>query len=220
MPKTAKPCIPLSRTWLIICLAAVLPFSGCSYSLHRGRDAVDMITMTLVGGMGITAQIGPVVNGIGANDSLRGIEDGIAYQGRGSSEWALILASGKGNLGDLSEWAVSSGKRRGIGNREIVSKRHKSYETDRTFGIFGSKSPKSMLEGAHFWTKIEIAVSLGVGIKLGTNPGEILDFILGFTTLDVYGDDVDFGSKDPASEIPQMKNDDLNQEPNPIPTVP
>jgi len=33
--------------------------------------------------------------------------------------------------------------------------------------------------------------SLGGTVRLGFNPGELLDFILGWTTIDIYGDDIE-----------------------------
>ena len=44
----------------------------------------------------------------------------------------------------------------------------------------------------HAWqslTQCELAAGLGPTVRLGFNPGELVDFILGWTTLDIYGDD-------------------------------
>jgi hypothetical protein len=41
-----------------------------------------------------------------------------------------------------------------------------------------------------YYTQIEVAAAVGVGFRLGFNPGELLDFVLGWTTLDIYGDDI------------------------------
>ena len=38
-------------------------------------------------------------------------------------------------------------------------------------------------------TQIEAAIGIGPSLRLGFNPGELLDFILGWTTVDIYGDD-------------------------------
>jgi hypothetical protein len=43
---------------------------------------------------------------------------------------------------------------------------------------------------APYWTNIEVSAGVLVGVRVGFNPGELLDFLLGFTTLDIYGDDV------------------------------
>ncbi len=42
-----------------------------------------------------------------------------------------------------------------------------------------------------YYTQLEVAAgALLVGARVGFNPGELLDFLLGWTTLDIYGDDV------------------------------
>ena len=41
----------------------------------------------------------------------------------------------------------------------------------------------------YFYTQIEAAVGLLGGVRLGVNPGELLDFVVGFAGMDVFGDD-------------------------------
>jgi hypothetical protein len=41
-----------------------------------------------------------------------------------------------------------------------------------------------------YYSDIELMMAFGGGIKFIFNPGELLDFILGWTTLDIYGDDI------------------------------
>ena len=40
------------------------------------------------------------------------------------------------------------------------------------------------------WTQIEVAAGLLGGVRLGFNPGELLDLLLGFFGVDLYDDDV------------------------------
>ena len=44
----------------------------------------------------------------------------------------------------------------------------------------------------YFLAQVEAVVGLGPSIRLGFNPGELLDFILGWTTLDIYKDDLEW----------------------------
>jgi len=44
---------------------------------------------------------------------------------------------------------------------------------------------------ASYWTQIEAVIGIGGTLRLGFNPGELLDFILGWTTIDIYGDDLE-----------------------------
>ena len=50
------------------------------------------------------------------------------------------------------------------------------------------------------WTHLEAAAALGVGVRLGFNPGELLDFLLGFFGADLYGDDLARGEMEPHAK--------------------
>jgi hypothetical protein len=42
---------------------------------------------------------------------------------------------------------------------------------------------------AHYYSQIEVVVGLGPSVRLGFNPGEFLDFLLGWFGVSIYGDD-------------------------------
>lgn len=46
-----------------------------------------------------------------------------------------------------------------------------------------------------FYTQLEAAAGLGLGIRAGINPGEILDLLLGFATVDLHGDDIEWKAR-------------------------
>lgn len=48
----------------------------------------------------------------------------------------------------------------------------------------------SVSKKAYYYTQLEVAAGLGYTVRLGFNPGELLDFLLGWTTIDIFGDDV------------------------------
>ena len=48
-------------------------------------------------------------------------------------------------------------------------------------------------------TQLDLTIGVGVSIRLGFNPGELLDFALGFVGLDLYDDDV-AGAKEEEQE--------------------
>ena len=41
-------------------------------------------------------------------------------------------------------------------------------------------------------TQLELALGLGGSLRLGLNPGELLDFLLGWLTIDLYDDDIEW----------------------------
>ena len=42
----------------------------------------------------------------------------------------------------------------------------------------------------YYYTEVECVLAIAKSLRVGLNPGEVLDLVLGFTTLDIYGDDV------------------------------
>ena len=44
---------------------------------------------------------------------------------------------------------------------------------------------------APYFTQIEVAAGFGLVTRVGFNPGELLDFFLGFAGVDLYDDDVE-----------------------------
>jgi hypothetical protein len=40
-----------------------------------------------------------------------------------------------------------------------------------------------------YYTDVRISIGLGPAVTLGANPGELLDFLLGWFGIDIYGDD-------------------------------
>ncbi|MEW6742717.1 MAG: hypothetical protein AB1486_08155 [Planctomycetota bacterium] len=55
----------------------------------------------------------------------------------------------------------------------------------------GHRTPPEGLAGAWLaWLQVEVTASAGLGARAGVNLGEFVDFILGWTTLDICSDDV------------------------------
>ena len=70
--------------------------------------------------------------------------------------------------------------------------RNKSYES---MGIFLSSmaDAKPSSEKKTFWpyyTQVEAVAGVGYGVRFGFNIGEFIDLLLGWTTIDIYGDDI------------------------------
>jgi len=53
--------------------------------------------------------------------------------------------------------------------------------------IFLPDTPKDA--SAAYFTQIEVAAGVIVGVRIGFNPGELLDFIFGWFGIDIYNDD-------------------------------
>ena len=43
---------------------------------------------------------------------------------------------------------------------------------------------------AHYWTQIEVTAGAGPSVRVGFNPGELVDFLVGWFGVDLYNDDI------------------------------
>ena len=205
-------------------LVALLPFivGGCAsspYAANRGRDLADVFTLTLGGGSGAKARVGPVQLAIIDHVDLLGLRAGTGFANgedmldnteiyqpwpRGSKanydDFAVrrVFETGQGKVVDVRgedtlidspmyqrRWHDAFGHERfDPGPDSLTAQRGKTIAARSPFPFYtASDNPAHM-------TQIEIAGGLGLTIRLGFNPGELIDFILGFTSMDLYGDDL------------------------------
>ena len=50
---------------------------------------------------------------------------------------------------------------------------------------------------AEYYTQLEVFIGALGTLRLGLNPGELVDFSLGWTGIDIYGDDLERKAKKP-----------------------
>lgn len=163
---------------MLVAGTASLLFAGCAgYWRDRGRDAGDMVTASVGFGLGAGVQAGPAATGVGLQFTLVGIDDGSFIDLEGHLppvvEGGMIVAS------------VKVG-----GENDDPRHRGKGYMVPTFAGVIPGMWVDDAKAAPHYWTKVDVSVSLGVGGRLGFNPGELVDFLLGFAGLDVYGDDL------------------------------
>ena len=66
-------------------------------------------------------------------------------------------------------------------------------ESRNKSSVVATLSPEgpTLRGSAALYTQMEVVVGLGGTLRLGFNPGELLDFILGWATIDIYNDDLE-----------------------------
>jgi len=153
------------------------------------RDGADVFTASIGKGIGAQARIGPVHAGLVAVGDQTGLRGGKVYPlcaSRGPSVIDSGAFGGDYCLGvyGFEYFGMTSGRSAGSRRKEFQTM-FCCVPTDESF-----KGGKSTLNPA-YWSEVEVVVAVGLSLRLGFNPGELLDFILGWTTIDIYGDDLE-----------------------------
>jgi hypothetical protein len=200
-------CRRMMRAWRVFQVgglaAFVLGMSGCtstnSYFVDRGHDALDIVTLTAGFGLGAKVRAGPVQTGlIGELPWIPLIRGGeitpdinIQYAGVPIDQdvQCLFMGAERTLAGENRGKAFLAFSRRSdlcrllkIGSQEPASITREP-ELDIPFIHLPSRPCPP------YFTQIEISVAIGLSLRFGLNPGELLDFVLGLTTLDIYADD-------------------------------
>jgi hypothetical protein len=173
---------------LIAILALATISTGCAtpYMVDRGRDAADIFTASYGIGAGAKARVGPLQTGLFVNRDIGGLRGGIVR-----ARWEPPRNE---SFAAREEIYVVWGADIFDPDIDLVDKRNKVVGDVQLGPIaypfyidwFGNtpRRPQS-------FTQIEAAVGLGPTLRLGFNPGELLDFILGWFHIDIYNDDIE-----------------------------
>lgn len=197
----------------LACLLFMTITTGCAsgYWIDRGRDAKDVFTCTYGYGAGAKVRVSAVNLGLFANLDARGLRTGKV-----------------GPLGTLCDapfdliLLIRSMER--CTTSHLESDRHKTFVSKGLLGIAlaGDGTGKDDLEWEvifptmrarnifpkiaftrsiiPYYTQVEAAAGLGLTLRVGINIGELLDFVLGWTTLDLFGDDIATQQQDAAQK--------------------
>ena len=181
----------MMTSWLR-CLGLALlvgAVTGCAtypgYWTDRGRDAADVFTIAVGSGLGAKARVGPVNVGLCTGGDFLGMRGGDVD----------VFGRQGGSMCDFSEvnLLVMSTETFDPGAGSVPPARNKSYGAVG-WGLVSLPEPATEdgpKPDSHLYTQIEVLVGLGVSVRVGFNPGELLDFLLGFAGVDIYGDDLE-----------------------------
>ena len=167
-------------------LAVTILLSGCAtpYMADRWRDAADIFTITAGVGGGAKARVGPLQAGLLYQSDSVGIRNGsffaqkpsLSFEDIGDGGWDFnLLICG-------AEWSNAG---------DVIRERHKEFNTFNVIVPVAVVEPMSRQLKPHYFFQIEGVIGLGGTIRLGFNPAELVDFLLGWTTVDIFGDDIE-----------------------------
>jgi hypothetical protein len=203
----------MKRTLKILLLVTIVACgTGCTtgYWLDRGRDLADVGSVSFGFGLGAKARVSTLqVGALGA------------FEGLGLRRGAIFCESGSFNEGVFPWFPVPIGKVLFPLNVEecrlsdsVFEKRGKDYDVSSAVPVFlmpfWDLGNLYSAPPIHYYSEIEAVVALGLSVRVGFNPGELLDFLLGFAGVDMFNDDLERRKK---QEIEQA--DDGSPEPNP-----
>ena len=182
----------------LILLPLCLLVSGCatgSYMADRGHDLADIVTMTAGKGLGASVHAGPIHGGLFVGKDQVGLRGG-ALRTKWSQEssfgWAglfdpLIAFPGGDMITTGGEWF-----RAPFDGSKIAEQRGKLYEAEgiAPFLMIPNQRTPAGSNPAYYFTQIEASLGLGLTVRLGLNPGELVDFLFGWFGIDIYSDDL------------------------------
>ena len=170
---------------------------GCStpYLIDRNQDAADIFTLTTGVGVGAKARLGPItVSPLLIHNESSGLRGGeVFYDIKGAP---MLVDHGILDVGFLFFSAETFGSRQQqrwdtvTVNR--LEERGKAYLGQEIYIPF-IEIPKQIEQTkypSYFYTQAEVTVALGLSLRLGFNPGELVDWILGWGTIDIFDDDL------------------------------
>ncbi len=179
---------------VVLVLGLALAGSGCVgarwYFGDRWADAKDVFTASVGGGFGAKARVGPVNAGLLVNSDIAGLRAGECFY-LPRSKCKMMIDSSPIVWNDFDLVVLVIGRDAfhpaGLFESEFgtrIQERSKDYYAGGV--VFLPARP-----GCYsYYTQVEVIAGIGGSLRLGFNPGELLDFLLGWTTLDIYGDDL------------------------------
>jgi hypothetical protein len=175
---------------IVFALSFVLLTSGCAnhstYWNDRKRDALDMVTLTAGTGGGIKGRVGPVQTGLLLNFDRFGLRSGT---------WKTDVTNHAGDIFpdilDATCPIIGTEICHWPGDARTEAKKFFALSI---LGFTGTDPSYLNPTGAScaslpYFTQVEVCGGLIGTLRAGINPGEMLDFLQGWATLDMYQDD-------------------------------
>lgn len=187
---------------VLVAAFIIVNLTGCTstkgYFADRGRDAADIFTASVGVGAGAKTRIGPLQVGALAETDITGLRGGTAFflplSGR-RSFWSFCDVVSPvpfpglcAEVPCLTSYDEFDGDWSALDAYPSIHNRGKSYTAGFPYVPFVTMSTRG---GNAYCTQIEIVAGLGPCVRLGFNPGELLDFALGWFKIDIYNDDLE-----------------------------
>lgn len=184
-------------------LIGCILLSGCAssrpYFMDRARDAGDVVTLTVGYGWGVKARIASVQSGLLYNFDYWGWRHGFYNKGSGSEygflDWSILFFSGENFFKHPDPRGKGFGAD-GLLFLTVIRDKH---------------LPRSPLFHPYY-SQIEVCAALWRSMRIGVNPGEFADFLLGWVGVDFFDDDIGIPREDSSPADQNKSQDEINKD--------
>jgi len=205
--------VAVSLATVFLLILTLFP-TGCAspaYMVNRGRDAADIFSLSVGAGIGAKARVGPVGTGILLDSPLAGLRGGdwltkSNFNNPGkpipiNNDLQLLVAGGETFLGNRQIQARGKAFTAGmVCGLNVPTRTDVRIQSTADGRASHARSPKLIrYSPGPYLTQIEFAGGLGLTLRAGFNPGELLDFALGWVGFDLFGDDIELEPPPPSS---------------------
>ncbi|MEI7900316.1 MAG: hypothetical protein WCK89_08680 [bacterium] len=174
--------------------AGSLFLAGCASSTYwsnRGRDAKDVLTCAVGLGLGAKARVGPLQVPLIVQSDYTGLRCGEFFASPMREDfWTYV--SEAGHVVDqplpvyVRDYDTLYSGYEIFDPGGLSTVRHKRVNS-QGMGIFATFDDDHRNYG--FYSQVECVVGVVFSVRLGVNPGELVDCLVGFTGLDIFCDD-------------------------------
>lgn len=178
----------------VLLTVATLGTGGCvsTYWANRGRDAKDVLTCAVGLGLGAKARVGPLQAPVIVQSDYAGLRCGEFFASPMRDDfWTYV--SEAGHVVDqplvmyVPEFDTLYSGYEVFDPGGLAAIRHKRVSS-QGMGIYATLDGDPLNFG--FYSQIECTVGAVLSVRLGVNPGELVDCLLGFAGLDLFADDM------------------------------
>ena len=172
--------------------AGCLLSSGClcAYWGNRWRDTKDVLTCTVGLGLGVKARVGPLQVPLIAQSDYAGMRCGECFASPMREDfWTYASEAG---------YVVDQPIPVYLRDRDTLYSGHETFDPggaaaerhkcENSLGMGLVTVDRDHLNRA-FYTQVECVVGAIVSVRVGINPGEVADWLVGFVGIDLMADD-------------------------------
>ncbi len=205
---------------ILAAAAAIASLTGCAstkaYFVDRGRDAADIVTVTVGVGLGAKARVGFVQTGLLGNRDIVGLRSGQFFtssdlepesygdylmSNSSDVEAGPVMLLGLPLLYLIPDWGDGGGAKTFrnycSGNDQfrltgLPKERGKEIDSASWVLFVIHDSPQHL-------GQIEVVVGVIGSVRVGLNAGEFADLLLGWFGIDLFDDDIEMKKLRPKS---------------------